>query len=316
MGSSVCARKYSHRMSEAIDAPRLPGSVSLALGTVATLALLSSADIRVLVIKGPALEAQGLRAPRKSADIDVIVAPDDFERALNALGLAGWSPRSRSQVARLVSTHSETLIHPFWPVDVDLHSRFPGMVADPRRVFDRLWDQRQEVALLGLGVETTSRAHSALIMALHALRDPRSSRMRQELEEIASRVEAEPRLRAEIAFEAGQLGAHVTAGPFLVRAGVQAVEELGETPDKEALAEWQARSESAAGVSSRALQAILSQPWHKRTLLVTRVLWPTAQDLYMDVPGLGRTRRARLRARIARLGRGIRQIHARARGAT
>lgn len=49
--------------------------------------------IRLLVVKGDALARMGLREPRVSADVDVLVEPDRFDELCAALEGAGWSER-------------------------------------------------------------------------------------------------------------------------------------------------------------------------------------------------------------------------------
>ena len=59
------------------------------LGTVLLQRLLDDAGIRSLVIKGPAFVELGVRRPRQSNDIDLLVAPGDRKAATELLTAAG-----------------------------------------------------------------------------------------------------------------------------------------------------------------------------------------------------------------------------------
>ena len=76
------------------------------LGTVYLQRLLVSAGIRSLVIKGPAFVELGVRKPRQSNDIDLMVAPGDRAAATGPWpALGGRSSVTRSH---LPSTTSST----------------------------------------------------------------------------------------------------------------------------------------------------------------------------------------------------------------
>ena len=66
----------------------------LAADLSVALAALRDADVRALAFKGVALSAQayGDFSLRGAGDLDVLVAPEDLERAHGVLRSAGWAP--------------------------------------------------------------------------------------------------------------------------------------------------------------------------------------------------------------------------------
>ena len=59
-------------------------------------AALRSAGVRYAVCGGMAVNAHG--APRTTKDIDIVVAPEDFERVLEAVGPLGYKDRAEPRV--------------------------------------------------------------------------------------------------------------------------------------------------------------------------------------------------------------------------
>ncbi|MEW2461739.1 nucleotidyltransferase family protein [Microbacterium sp. K41] len=150
-------------------------AVALAHALVADVA--ERGGIRALVIKGPVAVAQGLRAPRLSADADVLVAPEDFARFCEDLVARGWHPALYREPPRIMTIHSKTFTHDDWPCAIDVHHYFPGLFGSPQEVFDRLWQTRQIAVIAEREIVVPSTAGMAVFVALHALRapdDPRS----------------------------------------------------------------------------------------------------------------------------------------------
>ncbi|WP_165399650.1 nucleotidyltransferase family protein [Janibacter limosus] len=139
------------------------------LGTVHLQRLLSAAGIRSLVIKGPAFVELGVRRPRQSNDIDLMVAAGDRAVATETLASAGWSIISHWFPPALDDIiYSTTFRHERFPATLDLHHHFSGMLADD--AFEHLWSRRVEVVLAGQPVHTVGVPDALIIEALNAIK--------------------------------------------------------------------------------------------------------------------------------------------------
>lgn len=139
------------------------------LGTVHLQRLLSSAGIRSLVIKGPAFVELGVRKPKQSNDIDLLVAPVDRELATEALVGAGWSIISHWFPPALDDIiYSTTFRNALFPVTLDLHHRFSGLLAED--AFEQLWARRSEACLADQRVSTVGRADALIIESLNSIK--------------------------------------------------------------------------------------------------------------------------------------------------
>ena len=186
------------------------------LGTVLLQRLLDDAGIRSLVIKGPAFVELGVRKPKHSNDIDLLVAPQDRTAATEVLAQAGWSIISHWFPPALDDViYSTTFRHPQFPSTLDLHHHFSGFFADD--AFEALWRSRSCVAVAHHGVMTVGREHALIIEGLNAIK----------LLEDGSRAEAAGRVAAVVtdvdvdavaeAAESG--GARHTAAPLITALG-------------------------------------------------------------------------------------------------
>ena len=99
----------------AVDQPRLQGirrycwsngQTKLARA-LPSLAALQGAGLPLLVLKGGAAIATGDAQPadRYVGDIDLLVAPEQAERALDLLAAEGWQPQSGGSIARVKGRH-------------------------------------------------------------------------------------------------------------------------------------------------------------------------------------------------------------------
>lgn len=139
------------------------------LGTVHLQRLLATAGIRSLVIKGPAFVELGVRKPRQSNDIDLMVAPGDRAVATETLASAGWSIISHWFPPALDDiVYSTTFRHGLFPVTLDLHHHFSGMLADD--AFEHLWPRRVEVVLAGQPVHTVGVPDALIIESLNSVK--------------------------------------------------------------------------------------------------------------------------------------------------
>ncbi|MGB5810586.1 MAG: nucleotidyltransferase family protein [Polyangiales bacterium] len=82
---------------------------------------LEHVGITVAPVKGVMLLARwpALRGRRDLADVDLLVACEDFGRAMRALGTLGFEPTSHTN-------RGATLVRDDWPLSIDLHHRLFG----------------------------------------------------------------------------------------------------------------------------------------------------------------------------------------------
>jgi hypothetical protein len=283
----------------------LSEAVPLAHALVARVA--DDLDVRLLFIKGPVAAAQGLREPRDSVDVDALVDP--ARRSLLAEGLTelGWVDERPYTSPTVLPMHSLTHRHPAWVCELDLHDRFPGFFTDPQEVFDRLWERRRSVEVAGHEIPCPDPAGQALVLALHALRDPHDVGKADELGALADRVRAtfDDASLADLAELAHALGAADTAAPFLDRVGAPTTGR-GTTGTDE-LRAWRLRTQPDSSVSGWVdeLRRLPKRRW-------PRFLWYAAflteDELRLDDPALPPGRRALLGARVRRLRRGLRAL--------
>jgi len=127
-------------------------------------------NFEVIFIKGPSLFKQGIREKRHSGDVDVLVAPDNFERIIDALEEVGWE----RQVAFWDGTginHSTALSAPAnWGCEVDIHEYFPGIGLPADQAFRVLMESTYRETFAGIpSFVPNVEAHSVLY-ALHQIR--------------------------------------------------------------------------------------------------------------------------------------------------
>lgn len=236
------------------------------LGTVLLQRLLDDAGIRSLVIKGPAFVELGVRRPKHSNDIDLLIAPGDRATATEVLTGAGWSIISHWFPPALDDIiYSTTFRHPQFPSTLDLHHHFSGLLREG--VFDRLWTARTEAWVGHQLVSTVSREHALIIEVLNCTK----YLVPRERPAAATRVvESAVRLDvAEIEREAEMLGARHTASPLIEAMGGEPA--VGPPPD--GYRRWVEQPFENRG-RQLAKDLLLRAPQH-----VPRVVW---QQLALD----------------------------------
>lgn len=203
---------------------RLTGGEAMALLYVLTADVARRAGTRSLAIKGSVLGEQELRAPRVSADIDVLLHPDDIERFADAMVAAGWRRAPTSSVPKFLDHHSVNLLNDHWPMGIDAHVYFPGFLAPATEVFEVLWERRTSLVQAGRPVPCTDVCGSAAIAALHHLRAPAKPENQAAFEALVERAGRvlTPALRVELAELAERTGAVRTLEPFFDRLGIEA----------------------------------------------------------------------------------------------
>lgn len=265
------------------------------------------AGIRALLIKGPGLTVQGLRGEHESSDVDLLVDPGERDRFVEVMGGHGWVPGPVSTAPTILPKHSRTIRHQAWPIEMDVHDRFPGFLADPQDVFEVLWERRTTVPLAGVDVTTCDPVSHAAVVALHHLRDPARGSSGPALAALATdlrSVVGDDGL-AELSALATRTRSDRTLAAFLELVGAPAPEP-GAAPEGD-VAEWELRTASTG--SEPWLVELSRQPWRRRPAAIWHAVWLSDEEIdAFHTSPLDRGSRARVRLR--RLRRGLRQLPA------
>ncbi|GIG53779.1 hypothetical protein Dac01nite_05310 [Demequina activiva] len=259
--------------------------------------------VRALVIKGAVADHHRLRPERVSADVDVLVEPLEAGEFVHSLEGAGWSGRPETSIATEASAHSVTMVHPHWPCDIDVHHEFPGMLAGPHDAFDALWDERSGMSAAGIDVDVAGPLGSILISALHSLRhDTTVARYAAELVSTSIAVrELAPRDRDALGALAVATGAAGPLREWLRAEGIDVA--VASTPS---LVDWETRRHSGDTFAGQFVATFARAPWRERPRLLVEGIWPDAAEMRATHPEIGPHRRDLLRARLSRVGRGLR----------
>lgn len=273
-------------------------------------AVAASLGVRMLSIKGPAAEYHEVPGPHVSADADLLIDPAGFSLVVDRLRVAGWRERPPMAGTEDWSEHSITLIRDGWPCDLGLHDRFPGFLEPPGVVFEALWRDRLPIEVAGRSVDIPSRDGTILIAALHALRRwPGFARGGAELAELRTR------------FGAGRLGASDQASLDALARETGCIESLdgalrdlgvtdatGSRRDDPPLRAWRARVAAGGTGTHFWLRRLERLPWRERPRALAYIIWPDEENLRRAHPWIAPGRRAADRERLARLGRGARNL--------
>lgn len=155
-------------------APAHVDTAPLDQATAEVLAALESADVDVLLLKGPALTALLYEAgeQRGYSDIDLLVAPstlDAAEQALTRLGYANAdSTTGVDDIGGVVHAHTWTRTTSTASTMIDLHHWLSGAEAPPALAWDALRSHRRWIEVGGRRVAILDRAGQAVHLALHA----------------------------------------------------------------------------------------------------------------------------------------------------
>ncbi|MBW9122391.1 nucleotidyltransferase family protein [Microbacterium trichothecenolyticum] len=268
-------------------------------------ALAQRLGIRAMLIKGPALQMHGLREPRVSSDVDVLVEPTRFDDLCAAIHAAGWVERPSTLMSKLITHHSRTFLRVGWPCDLDVHSYFPGFLSPSTEVFEKLWLHRCSIQLAHRDCHTLDKTASAVILALHSLRGSSAqSRHIDELERLL-RTPFNDSERRDLASLALATGCVATLDAVLPRMGV-VVEPTAEELSHPDLRLWRERVSAGSHGAYLWMLALRRSTWSRRPALLWRAVWPTRRDIALWRPDLGRTVGGRAQARVVRWGMGIR----------
>lgn len=260
---------------------------------------------RVLAIKGPVVAMQGLRKPRVSADIDILVHPDDLTSFVDRMHGIGWHRAVEPTSPRLVRSHSINLLHNYWPLGVDVHHYFPGFLAPDDEVFEVLWSRRAHYTLAGVPVTACDSVGQAALVGLHLLReDPDGTSAR--VDDLIDHAEgaltrADLRVLLKLAVDTDCV---VPLRPVLLRLGIDQAADLDAAhPDE--LASWLDRARVPPGAVWG--QLLRDSRWTQWPAVVWHSLLLTDEEISAYYGG-GDTRLELARARLRRLGTGLHLI--------
>ncbi|MGV1034446.1 MAG: nucleotidyltransferase family protein [Microbacteriaceae bacterium] len=262
--------------------------------------------VRALSLKGEAAITQGLREPTSIADADILIDPPGFMQITDRLTELGWHERGEIIMPRVVPVHSHTLLHTAWPADIDLHFEWPGFLVAPTVAFDLLWDRHESVPVAHRDIPAPTKLDHALILVLHALRNPESDRSQRELpllykwfrEELST---SEHRLAY---FErASALGAADTAQPLWQFLGITSPSPATHTPS---YASWMLRAQGDTATGW--LTALINSRGRSRTQLIIQFLMPSTAHLTAEFPRLSRVPAGYIWAWFARLLRSMSRL--------
>lgn len=267
-------------------------AVLLAHGLLARLA--EQVGARVLFVKGPTAVAAGARPPRGSSDVDVLVDPRSFAAVCEAIDGLGWTRRfvesPLPHTADVAFEHSAHFIHEEWPCDLDVHYLFPGFLAEPSAVFDALWAARVETEIAGVLVPTPDLAGHALVVGLHALRDPSKPVSQADLTHLIAVIgqSLDNAGRAHLRDLAIATGSHDSARTMLEAAGLTGLPPAIASPE---LTAWQFRQEFGGVSGSLWMIELRRASWRERPRVVAHAIVPPRELLLSPHLASSATRR-------------------------
>lgn len=155
----------------AARAANLDGREASEQAAVELIGRLEEVGVDLLLLKGPAL-ARLLYHPgehRGYYDVDVLLAPDNLQRARDALSALGYENRSEPLGVDNFhgAVHGETWMRPR-DAAVDLHWSLAGCTVPPHAVWATLYGSRTTIELKGRAAWVPGRDALALHVALHA----------------------------------------------------------------------------------------------------------------------------------------------------
>jgi len=296
----------AERQAPLVEGLRLDDAI--ALSTALSQHIAQQAGIRVLVIKGPLAAERGLREPRVSRDVDLLVDPDRFDDLLAAFDQYGWKPRPSADFPILLDLHSRTLVHPKWNCDIDVHHYWPGFLGDPKDVFEQVWRRRQTMTIADVAVQTTGMADSVLVLALHSLREaghtPASNRKMLDYEYLLAQVGQDGALREAVLAAAVDTDAIQTARPMLTALGFTIDEERNPS---EQLRRWNLNVHARHRMTGWVLQLREVPLWQKPGVIL-RAVFPTAAELRAIDPMIGAGGMALIAGWWRRFARGVQSM--------
>ena len=238
--------------------------------------------IRLLHIKGAALDDRISWPGRTGNDVDVLVPAADADRMVEALQACGWRLVNSFRYSSAFE-HAATLRHDElgW---ADVHRFFPGINRDADGAFDVLWADRGSITLGGFGCAVPSLPAQILVLVLHAARSPGSGRAPRDIASSWGAADVRTKeavsalvhhLEAEVGFAAGVGGLDA----YRDRADYDLWRVVSQGGTR--VAEWRARVKAAPDrrsamalvlrapvVNTEHLAMVLGRPPTRREILV------------------------------------------------
>jgi hypothetical protein len=191
-----------------------------------------------------------------------------------------------------------------WPIEIDVHDRFPGFLADPQTVFDALWEHRTTVELAGRPIPCLEPVAHSVVAALHWLRDPGVPENQEKLAYLVEAVrpmlddESVRRLQGLVA----ATGCAATLAPYLSALGV---EVAGPTADD---ALWRIRAASTGVKTVPWLVELRRTPLSRLPGRLAHALVLTEAEIRDAQPDAAPGAWGLFRARLRRIGWGLRDL--------
>ena len=124
----------------------------------------------VVFLKGRAMSHHGLAAAKISSDVDVLAAGRGLQVLRNRLLADGWRERPWEDLDGIFPQHAVSFYHHGWPIDVDLHFRFPGCEAAPKQLLAALTEGSEYLLEAGTAVRVTGMPATVAVHAIGLLR--------------------------------------------------------------------------------------------------------------------------------------------------
>lgn len=256
-------------------------------------------DVRVLHIKGVAIDPTLAEGRHGSTDCDVVIHPSNIDTYTRCLEANGWELRTTFEHGS-VFNHAATYYHPVWGT-VDVHRAFPGLDADPAYTFESWWHHSHTVELGGRTIHVLSLLDQRVLLLMHAAR---SSRSRKGHDYNVVWECATPAERAEVEARAVELGGKT---PLMLVTSCEGQSRWESVRGSKDFHLWSAMSRDANPTEVWVAQLQDAPKWSDKV----RVMW-SAMHINRDhlAVHLDRTptRSEMRRAWIERLGRGTRRV--------
>jgi hypothetical protein len=154
----------------------LAGNLRLDVAGAEVMRRFGHEGIPCILLKGPAFARLLYETPQERAyiDVDLLVAPEDYERAgkeLERLGFTCSNPAPRIPLDRPMDGRA-------WvrkDGTVDLHQSVPEVAVEPEEAWSYLWPLTQQEDLRGTPVRVLDVPRRALLVGLHAAHHGHSS---------------------------------------------------------------------------------------------------------------------------------------------
>lgn len=146
-------------------------NLTLALELLAVTDLLQSHGIRALPYKGPTVAQciYGSLAARQMKDLDILLLPEDVDRAVSLLETREYEAMTRvlPGARRLGLEYQCVLVRPCDETIIELHWSIVPRSMAPAVALDDLWPGRLNTAILGRTVPSPSHEDMLVVLCIH-----------------------------------------------------------------------------------------------------------------------------------------------------